>query len=89
MSLAAALQRSCVAFCTLVHAATAAAGPSLKESLVKLAQDMVNPCLALLKDMVGGLVACWGGSCCVVLCCVVAAPRKRNSIKKACVGKEA
>jgi hypothetical protein len=51
-SLAAALQRSCVAFCTVCHAATAAAGPSLKASLGKLAHDVVTPCLALVKDMV-------------------------------------
>lgn len=50
--LAASLQRSCVTFVTLCHACTAAAGPSLKESLVKLAQDLINPCLALVKDMV-------------------------------------
>lgn len=52
LTLATALQRSCVAFCTVCHAATAAAGPSLKDSLTKLAQDLVNPCLALVKDMV-------------------------------------
>lgn len=50
--LAASLQRSCVTFVTLCHACTAAAGPSLKEGLVKLAQDVIHPCLALVKDMV-------------------------------------
>lgn len=54
LSLATALQRSCVAFCIVCHAATAAAGPSLKDSLTKLAQDLVNPCLALVKDMGSG-----------------------------------
>ena len=52
VALAAALQRSCIAFCTACHALTAAAGPSLNDSVAKLAQNMVNPCLALIKDMV-------------------------------------
>jgi hypothetical protein len=56
VSLAAALQRSCVAFCTVCHAATAAAGPSLKTSLGKLAHDVITPCLALVKDMVSAQI---------------------------------
>ena len=53
VSLAKSLQQSCVAFCTLCHAATATAGPSLKTSLSALAQNLVHPCLALIKEMVG------------------------------------
>jgi hypothetical protein len=51
-SLAHALQQSCVAFCTSCHTLTAVAGPTLKAALVKLAQDVVNPCLMLVKEMV-------------------------------------
>jgi hypothetical protein len=57
--LAASLQRSCVTFVTLCHACTAAAGPSLKESLVKLASDVIHPCLALIKDMVSSRPHCY------------------------------
>ena len=64
VSLATALQRSCVTFCIACHALTAAAGPSLKDSLTKLAQNMVNPCLALLKDMVSPLSASAFLVCC-------------------------
>ncbi|WIA20080.1 hypothetical protein OEZ85_005940 [Tetradesmus obliquus] len=50
-SLAHSLQQSCVAFCSSCHSLTAAAGPTLKKALVKLAQDVVNPCLMLVKEM--------------------------------------
>jgi hypothetical protein len=51
-SLAYSLQQSCVAFCSSCHTLTAVAGPTLKAALVKLAQDVVNPCLMLVKEMV-------------------------------------
>ncbi|KAF6258238.1 Grap2 and cyclin-D-interacting-domain-containing protein [Scenedesmus sp. NREL 46B-D3] len=53
-SLAHSLQQSCVAFCTSCHALTAAAGPTLRAALLKLAQEVVRPCLTLVKEMASG-----------------------------------
>uniref|UniRef100_A0A383W7V5 Cytochrome c domain-containing protein n=1 Tax=Tetradesmus obliquus TaxID=3088 RepID=A0A383W7V5_TETOB len=52
--LAHSLQQSVVAFCSSCHSLTAVAGPTLKKALVKLAQDVVNPCLMLVKEMESG-----------------------------------
>lgn len=52
--LASSLQRSCVDFCAACHAATAAAGPSLKAALEQLARGVANPCLVLAKAMASG-----------------------------------
>eukprot|EP00878_Enallax_costatus_P013356 GHUV01013963.1.p1 GENE.GHUV01013963.1~~GHUV01013963.1.p1 ORF type:complete len:406 (+),score=169.41 GHUV01013963.1:309-1526(+) len=54
ISLATALQQSCVAFCILCHTLTAVAGPTLRQELLKLAQSLVNPCLMLVKEMSSG-----------------------------------
>eukprot|EP00775_Hariotina_reticulata_P005177 gene5177-5415_t len=51
LGLASELQRSCVAFCSMVHQMTAAAGPTFKEELIKLTQGVVNPCLVLVMEM--------------------------------------
>lgn len=56
-SLAAAVQASCVTFCTACHAMTATAGSTLKDSLVKLAQGLVIACLGLVREMVSMLSA--------------------------------
>jgi hypothetical protein len=51
-ALASALQSSAVSFAVGCHALTGTAGPTLKASLAKTAQGVLNPCLALLQEMV-------------------------------------
>eukprot|EP00879_Flechtneria_rotunda_P011903 GHRR01012432.1.p1 GENE.GHRR01012432.1~~GHRR01012432.1.p1 ORF type:complete len:380 (+),score=184.22 GHRR01012432.1:128-1267(+) len=83
-SLAVSLQHSCVAFCSICHAATAAAGPSYKNELVNLAQGVVIPCLSLVKELACGQALkthvglVWDG---------VAAVSKASADNKACMFK--
>jgi hypothetical protein len=54
-SLVGALQQSCLAFCSACYAlGGAGAGPTLRQGARKLAAGVVEPCVALLKAMVGG-----------------------------------
>jgi hypothetical protein len=59
---------------------TAVAGPTLKAALVKLAQDVVNPCLMLVKEMVGSIRSWLSIGCPACTLCVPSSLHETDTV---------